>query len=39
MNLLSPMMRMGYSSLFPEIPTATPGQYEGVVYFGAGWLA
>ena len=39
MNLLSPVMSMRLSSLLPEIPAATPGQYEGVVYFGAGWLA
>ena len=39
MNLLSPVMSMRMSSLLPEIPAATPGQYEGVVYFGAGWLA
>ncbi len=39
MNLLSPVIAMGYSSLLPAIPVATPGQYEGLVYFGAGWLA
>ena len=39
MNLLSPVMSMRLSALLPEIPAATPGQYEGVVYFGAGWLA
>jgi hypothetical protein len=39
MNLLSPVIATGYSSLLPEIPAATPGQYEGLVYFGAGWLA
>ena len=39
MNLLSPVIGNGYSGLLPEIPTATPGQYEGLVYFGVGWLA
>ena len=39
MNLLSPVMSMRLSALLPEIPAATPGQYEGVAYFGAGWLA
>ena len=38
MNLLGPIMGMGYSTLLPEIPPAGPGQYEGHVYFGAGWL-
>ena len=38
MNLLSPVIGTGYSGLLPEIPTASPGQYEGLVYFGAGWL-
>lgn len=38
MNLLGPIMGMGYTTLLPEIPLATPGQYEGHVYFGMGWL-
>lgn len=38
MNLLSPVMGMGFSVLLPEIPEAVSGQYEGLVYFGAGWL-
>ena len=38
MNLLSPVNGQGYSGLLPDIPSATPGQYEGLVYFGlAGW--
>jgi Family of unknown function (DUF6311) len=38
MNLLGPITGMGYSTLLPEIPLAGPGQYEGHVYFGMGWL-
>lgn len=38
MNLLGPFMGMGYTTLLPEIPLAVPGQYEGHVYFGMGWL-
>lgn len=38
MNLLGPIMGMGYTTLLPEIPLAVPGQYEGHVYFGMGWL-
>lgn len=38
MNLLGPIMPMGFSTLLPEIGLGTPGQYEGHVYFGAGWL-
>ncbi len=38
MNLLGPFTGMGYSTLLPELPIAVPGQYEGLVYFGAGWL-
>ena len=38
MNLLGPIMGMGYSSFLPEIPPAGPGQFEGHVYFGLGWL-
>ncbi|MBP7777340.1 MAG: hypothetical protein KA371_09450 [Acidobacteria bacterium] len=38
MNLLAPVIGMGYSTLLPEIPLATQGQYEGHVYFGLGWL-
>lgn len=39
LNLLAPIASMGASRLLPEIPLATPGQYEGFVYAGAGWLA
>lgn len=38
MNLLGPIMGMGFTRLLPEIPLAVPGQYEGHVYYGAGWL-
>lgn len=38
MNLLGPFTGMGYTTLLPELPVALPGQYEGLVYFGAGWL-
>ncbi len=38
MNLLAPVMGMGYTALLPEIPLATPRQYEGHLYFGLGWL-
>jgi len=38
MNLLGPITPMGFSMLLPEQPLAMPGQYEGHVYFGAGWL-
>lgn len=38
MNLLGPITGMGYTTLLPEIPLAVPGQYEGHVYFGVGWL-
>jgi hypothetical protein len=38
MNLLGPFTGMGFTTLLPELPTALPGQYEGLVYFGAGWL-
>ena len=38
MNLLGPIMGMGYTTLLPELPLAVPGQYEGHVYFGMGWL-
>ncbi|MBL8139372.1 MAG: hypothetical protein JNL48_22295 [Acidobacteria bacterium] len=38
MNLLGPIMGMGYTTLLPEMPLAVPGQYEGHVYFGMGWL-
>ena len=38
MNLLGPITAMGYTTLLPEIPLAAPGQYEGHVYFGMGWL-
>ncbi|MEZ5417020.1 MAG: DUF6311 domain-containing protein [Vicinamibacterales bacterium] len=38
MNLLGPVMGMGYTTLLPELPLATPGQYEGHVYFGVGWM-
>ncbi|MGD9903489.1 MAG: DUF6311 domain-containing protein [Vicinamibacterales bacterium] len=39
MNLLAPIISLGTSALLPDIPAATPGQYEGMLYFGAGWLA
>jgi hypothetical protein len=39
MNLLGPLIPLGHSVWLPELPTATPGQYEGFVYFGVGWLA
>lgn len=39
MNLLAPVMSMGYSQWLPAVPMATPGQGEGFLYFGAGWLA
>jgi hypothetical protein len=39
MNLLAPVMPMGYSQWLPDVPMATPGQGEGFLYFGAGWLA
>jgi hypothetical protein len=39
MNLLAPIINLGMSALLPDLPTATPGQYEGMMYFGAGWLA
>ena len=39
MNLLSPVISLGYSSLLPAIDNAFVGQNEGVVYFGVGWLA
>ena len=39
MNLLSPIAPMGLSRVLPDVPLATPGQYEGFTYFGAGWLA
>ncbi len=39
MNLLAPVMPMGYSRWLPDVPMATPGQGEGFLYFGAGWLA
>ena len=38
MNLLGPVMGMGFTTLLPEIAPATAGQFEGHVYFGAGWL-
>lgn len=38
MNLLGPIMGMGYTTFLREIPLAVPGQYEGHVYFGMGWL-
>lgn len=38
MNLFGPVIALGNSSLLPAVPAATPGQYEGYVYFGAGWL-
>jgi len=38
MNLLGPVMGMGFTTLLPEIAAATAGQFEGHVYFGAGWL-
>ncbi len=38
MNLLGPVMGMGYSTLLPGDSAAPPGQYEGHVYFGLGWL-
>lgn len=39
MNLLSAVNGAGFSGLLPALPSATNGQYEGVVYFGLGWLA
>ena len=39
MNLLSPVNGQGYSGLLPAFASATPGQDEGLVYFGLGWLA
>jgi hypothetical protein len=39
MNLLSAVSSQGYSRLLPPIAVATDGQYEGLIYFGAGWLA
>jgi hypothetical protein len=38
MNLLSAVTGQGYSRLLPPIAVATDGQYEGLIYFGAGWL-
>jgi len=39
MNLLAPIISLDSSALLPAIRMATPGQYEGMLYFGAGWLA
>lgn len=39
MNLLGPVIALGNSMLLPTVAAATPGQYEGYVYFGAGWMA
>ena len=39
MNLLAPVMPMGYSQWLPDVRMGTPGQGEGFLYFGAGWLA
>ncbi|MGE0362942.1 MAG: DUF6311 domain-containing protein, partial [Vicinamibacterales bacterium] len=39
MNLLAPIISLDSSALLPVIRMATPGQYEGMLYFGAGWLA
>lgn len=38
MNLLSPVVSLGYSTLLPSIPVVQGGQAEGFIYFGAGWL-
>lgn len=38
MNLLAPVMPMGYSQWLPDVRMGTPGQGEGFLYFGAGWL-
>lgn len=38
MNLLGPITSQGFSILLPDVPMAKPGQYEGHVYFGVGWL-
>jgi hypothetical protein len=38
MNLLAPIISLNTSALLPDLRTATPGQYEGMMYFGAGWL-
>lgn len=37
MNLLSPVITLGYSRLFPSLPVVQDGQAEGFIYFGAGW--
>lgn len=39
MNLLSPVIPLGYGRLLPSIPVVQEGQAEGFVYLGAGWLA
>jgi hypothetical protein len=39
MNLLSPVIALSYGRLLPAIPMVSPDQYEGLVYFGVGWLA
>ncbi|MEZ5287120.1 MAG: DUF6311 domain-containing protein [Vicinamibacterales bacterium] len=39
MNLLAPIMPVGWSTFLPEIPLATPGQaFEGFQYLGLGVL-
>ena len=38
MNVLGPVTARDFSILLPAIPQGSPGQYEGLVYFGAGWL-
>lgn len=39
MNLLAPINPLYWSTFLPDLPTATPGQYEGFAYFGLGILA
>lgn len=39
MNLLSPVIPLGYGRVLPPVPVVQEGQAEGFVYFGAGWLA
>ena len=39
MNLLSPVIGTAIPACCRRFPPPAPGQYEGLVYFGAGWLA
>ena len=38
LNLLGPIDSNGWSRFFPDLPS-NPGEHEGYVYFGLGWIA